>query len=464
MKRIVHAILLGVVVGILAWPAVVLADKPVIIVSTVDELYTEVNDPANMNVVIQLMADTTYALSADSYPNGGRLVLQPGMDLVGENEYTDLDGDGVWDPLDGTIPTPSSDFVVSDTETIIDGQGISSGDQGDLIVVGHDNLIKKLTIKNMPYGGYALIGSSANDPPQAGQGKKVGWKFRVVDCLLENDLTTEFVAVAEMGIDCVNRGDELNGANTKCTLTGNIARNLPNIGGFAPDGIRIRNSGVDDARIHATLRGNRLYSIPGRPDPGAEPEAGHGLAVYGADFFGGDNNEVRVVSIGNVYSECGVGSLIIGGFPLFGAIATGNHVHVTSNNDQIINNYAEGGVGILGGLPIVFAAAYDNEAVVEMLGTVFVSGRQPENIDEDQQEPPDPPRIRRKDLLAEGADPIFNSVAQGNKVRLLLRGALSNGEPAFFIFMDDPHNEVTLVGSEKAVEKANEGVELIIFP
>ena len=87
--------LLGVVVAILAWPAAVLADKPVITVSTVEELYSEVNDPTNMNVVIQLIAGMTYTLRADSYPNGGRLVLQPGMDLVGENEYEDLDGDGV---------------------------------------------------------------------------------------------------------------------------------------------------------------------------------------------------------------------------------------------------------------------------------------------------------------------------------------------------------------------------------
>jgi hypothetical protein len=322
--------------------------------------------------------------------------------------------------------------------------------QGDLIVVGHDNLVKKLTIKNMPYEGYALIGSSANDYPQAGQGEKVGWKFSVVDCLLESDLDLELTP--EVGIDCVNRGDELNGANTQCTLTGNIVRNLRS--GFVPDGIRIRSSAIDNGKIHATLTGNRLYSIPGRPDPSAEPDGGHGLAVYGADFSGGDNNEVRVVSIGNVYSECGVGSVIIGGFPWGFNKATGNRVHVTSNNDLIINNYTEGGVAILGAFPIFFAEAYNNEAVVEMLGTVFISDDlQPENADSGE----------RQDLQAEGAN-VSNSVAEGNKVILLLRGAISNEDPSFFIKNPVPGNEVTLIGSETAVEKANEGVDFIISP
>jgi hypothetical protein len=449
MKRIVHAILLGIVVGILAWPSAVRADKPVISVSNVDQLYAAVNDPANMNVVVHLAAGTYTLTDFDpngGRPNGGRLVLQPGMDLVGENEYEDLDGDGVWDPLDDDIPTPESNFVVTDTETIIDGRGISSDDQGDLIVVGHDNLVKKLTIKNMPYGAFALIGSSANDYTQAGQGEKIGWKFRVVDCLLENDPD---IGLAEMGVDCVNRGTELNGANTHCTLTGNIVRNLPNIGS-APDGIRIRNDGSNNAKIHATLRGNRLYSIPGRV-AGTE---GHGVAVYGTYFGGGNNNDVRTVSIGNVYAESGVGAVIFGAFPLF-TISSGNRVHVTSNNDQIINNYTQGGVVITGAFPIL-GQAFDNEAVVEMLGTDFVSDDgQLENMNRFGD---------RQDLVATGAAKFIGTeVAVDNKARLLLRGAVSNGDPSFIILVSDPENEMSLTGSERAVERANEGVDLVIL-
>jgi hypothetical protein len=452
MKRIVLTVLLGVVVGILAWPARVFAEKPIITVSTVEELYLAVNNPANINVVIQLMGNTTYTLEEDSHPNGGRLVLQPGMDLIGENDYEDLDGDGVWDPLNGEIPLPLSNFVVPGTETIIDGSGISLVDQGDLIVVGSDNLVKKLTIKNMPYAG-ALIGSSA----EVNQNDARGWKFRVVDCLLENDPGT---GIAKIGVDCANKGNELNGAITFCTLRGNIVRNLPNVGS-TPDGFKIRNDGVDYAKIHAMLKSNRAYSIPGRPQPGEDPSTGHGLAVYGTDFFGGNNNDVRTVSTGNVYAECGVGTVIFGAQPLgspfvpFTVSSSGNTVHVTSNNDQNINNYTQGGVVIAGAFAIG-GEAYDNEAVVEMLGTDFVSDdERPENMNRSGD---------RQDLVALGASLFLGfGTVEDNKASLLLRGAMSNEDTSFFIDKSDLDNEMKLVGSEKAVEKANEGVDLIIF-
>ena len=60
MRRIVNAILLYVVVGLLTLPPAVLADKPVITVSTVEQLYEAVNDTANMNVVVQLTANTYF--------------------------------------------------------------------------------------------------------------------------------------------------------------------------------------------------------------------------------------------------------------------------------------------------------------------------------------------------------------------------------------------------------------------
>ena len=55
-------------------------------VSTVDQLYAAVNNPANAGASL-VLAPGTYVLSASSggvaRPNGGRLELQPGMSLVG---------------------------------------------------------------------------------------------------------------------------------------------------------------------------------------------------------------------------------------------------------------------------------------------------------------------------------------------------------------------------------------------
>ena len=65
-------------------------------------------------------------------PNGGRLVLQSGMALVGQNKYVDRDGDGVWEPRDDNndgIPDtdPMRGLVFADpaSETIIDAINLS---------------------------------------------------------------------------------------------------------------------------------------------------------------------------------------------------------------------------------------------------------------------------------------------------------------------------------------------------
>src|SRR5262245_63447581 len=78
--------------------------QPVLNVSNVEELYAAVNNPANAGAIV-VLASGTYTLTAtDAHnqirPNGGSLVIQPGMGLVWQNRYVDLDGDGVGDPRD----------------------------------------------------------------------------------------------------------------------------------------------------------------------------------------------------------------------------------------------------------------------------------------------------------------------------------------------------------------------------
>jgi len=81
-------------------------DRPMVYVSTVDQLYAAVNDPANADTLI-VLAPGVYTLSSIA-PNGGTLILQPHMGLAGYNEYQDVDGDGVWDevgwPAEGGFP------------------------------------------------------------------------------------------------------------------------------------------------------------------------------------------------------------------------------------------------------------------------------------------------------------------------------------------------------------------------
>ena len=93
------------IIASLALTVSAVAQNPVVLnVSNVEGLYAAVNNPVNAGAIV-VLASGTYTLTAKDAknqprPNGGRLVLQSGMALVGQNTYVDFDGDGVWDPRD----------------------------------------------------------------------------------------------------------------------------------------------------------------------------------------------------------------------------------------------------------------------------------------------------------------------------------------------------------------------------
>src|SRR5262245_33805197 len=105
--------------------------ESVIEVSNIEELYTAVNEPTHAGAIV-VLASGRYALttrnpSGQMRANGGRLVLQPDMTLVGQNEYMDFDHDGTWDPRDDdrdgvpdTDPVRGLTYAAPDSETIID--------------------------------------------------------------------------------------------------------------------------------------------------------------------------------------------------------------------------------------------------------------------------------------------------------------------------------------------------------
>src|SRR6186713_2785014 len=88
------------------------ADRAVITVGDVDTLYEAVNDPGNAGAVVHVRQGL-YVLDA-TVPPFGRLVLQPGMDLVGENQYLFVDGRPA--PRDAAGET----FADPPSETILD--------------------------------------------------------------------------------------------------------------------------------------------------------------------------------------------------------------------------------------------------------------------------------------------------------------------------------------------------------
>src|SRR5215831_18276545 len=111
IRRVVFSL-----IATLALTASAIAQEPVLNVSNVEELYAAVNNPANAGAIV-VLASGTYTLTAtdahnQNRPNGGSLVLQPGMGFVGQNRYVDFDGDRIWDPRDDNHDgVPDSDPV-----------------------------------------------------------------------------------------------------------------------------------------------------------------------------------------------------------------------------------------------------------------------------------------------------------------------------------------------------------------
>src|SRR5262249_23175338 len=180
--------------------------QPVLNVSNLEGLYAAVNNPANAGAIV-VMASGTYTLTAKDLnnqprPNGGRLVLQSGMALVGQNRYVDFDGDGVWDPRDDNhdgIPDtdPVRGFVFADpaSETIVDAADISGQPNAipGAIRVGLDNRVERLTVRNTTN---INAGIDVNVVPAIG-----GLRAEIRDCLAEDGRRGIRLLFSRSGID-----------------------------------------------------------------------------------------------------------------------------------------------------------------------------------------------------------------------------------------------------------------------
>ena len=166
-------LILFVGLGLFASQANASEQKRVINVTTVDELYSAVNDAANQGVKI-VLAPGIYVLSSTNAegkrrPHDGSLHLLPGMSLVGSEQRVDTDFDGVPDAID---PYSPDDFAVTGTVTKIDGSGlvlpfISRKDCGSgvtrmvpdpMIAISRNNLVSSLSLIG---GDHLAVGEPA---------------------------------------------------------------------------------------------------------------------------------------------------------------------------------------------------------------------------------------------------------------------------------------------------------------
>ena len=130
-------------------------------VKTTAELYQQAEDPANRG--------SRLIVRAGHYEIWRPLRLRPGMELVGDNQYRDFDGDGVWDPA-------ASGGWVDGVETILDARSmtpvsvttrdcnafsqLANAYPEPAILIGGNNWVSRVTIKASATG--IAIGESGD--------------------------------------------------------------------------------------------------------------------------------------------------------------------------------------------------------------------------------------------------------------------------------------------------------------
>lgn len=397
-------------------------DQPVINVNNVEGLYAAVNNPGNAGAIV-VMASGTYTLTAtdpnnQARPNGGRLVLQSGMALVGRNKYVDFDRDGIWDPRDDdhdgipdTDPVRGLIFAEPATETLIDAVNLSGGPGA--VVVGLDNRVEKLTVRNTTM---INAGIDLNVVPTIS-----GMSAEIRDCIAED---------GRRGIRMIMAGMQQIG-NSSAILERNILRRNTTIfngaGGF---GIQVTIQSISNSSWDVALRNNLSYGNL------------WGLLVAGE---GESVSQFHVLSMQNTYRENELGVRIDVGR----GGGSGNHTQFTSIDDRILDNVHTSVGGLMGGGGVLAIAGLNTDAAaprssnnslnLEFLGTRWIG-----NFD----------GTTAKDLQVYGALSLADLPGSNDVARVLIRRATSDGGPGAFQFTasqpSDPNNTnlVIIPGAE----------------
>jgi hypothetical protein len=409
-------------------------DQPVINVKDIEGLYAAVNNPANAGAIV-VLASGTYTLTAkdpnnQTRPNGGRLVLQSGMALVGQNNYVDFDGDGVWDPRDDnadgipdTDPLRGLIFADPASETIINAVNLSGG--SGAVHVGLDNRVEKLTVRN---ANKPNAGIDVRLVPPIG-----GMHAEIRDCLVED---------GQRGIRLLIFNT--NGIDSTAVLERNILRrNTGAAGGGAEITIQLSSNSSWDV----VARNNLLYSNR------------VGLIVVSE---GTTNVNSHVLSMRNLYRQNQLGLNLQAGrdnFPSQPLGANDSGIHFTSVDDGIFDNTGTPVSGGLGGGVLAIAGLNtnagatlsSNDAVdLQFLGTHWARNFQ---------------GISRRDLQVYGALAGGGLPGTNDTARVLIRQGASDGAAGAFQFVDsqpgDPTNTdtVTIIGSDVAFTHTNVGID-----
>ena len=441
MKRsvFVRPVVSSLIAALVMTASAVAQGQVVLNVSNLEGLYAAVNNPANTGAIV-VLASGTYTLTTKDAnnqprPNGGRLVLQSGMALIGQNSYVDFDNDGIWDPRDDnndgipdTDPVRGVIFADPATETIIDGVNLS-GNPGAIpgaVRVGLDNRVEKITVRNT---NNINAGIDVNVVPAIG-----GMRAEIRDCLVED---------GRRGIRLLVFGQRQSGLDSSAVLERNILRR--NTGTFGI-GIEIAIQGASNSSWDVIVRNNLLYANR------------WGLFVGGE---GSTNVNSHVLSIRNLYRQNELGLNIDAGRDAFPTLpgSNGCSIHFTSVDDGIFNNVGTSAVAGLGGGVVAIAGLITNPGAPlssnNSLDLQFLGTRWHGNLQ----------GTSRRDLQVYGSLAVGGLAGTNDTARVLIRHGTSDGAAGAFQFIDsqpgDPTStdNVTIIGSNVAFNHTNVGID-----
>lgn len=303
-----------IILALLAMPPATLparaGNERVIKVSTVEQLYRAVNDPANAGATLELKPGT-YVLTADGpdglpRPNGGRLELQKDMSIRGRA------GDRTAVTIDAwNLPATSFPQNVN---------GLNLGPNAAVRLGRGRNTLSWLTVRDARFAQANIdSGLQPLDPGAAHvrlEHVASSGSTRGANLLNFGPLASGQVLVAEI-LDCYFFDNTFN----------------------LSEGIRIGNfQGATNARVYARMVGNSSWGqFQGR------------LIVNNRAI----SSEVHVLSVGNAFFDNGAGTIIVGGLSSNDTRADGNTIHFVSRNDFFGRNngdtdFDRGGLVVLG--------------------------------------------------------------------------------------------------------------------
>jgi len=331
----------------------------------VEDLYNQVNNPANHDKIVFLQAGT-YTLDSANAAAGntfsGALVMQTGMSLIGENRYSDDDARGVHSSVVGTETVIDASTSAFSPGPVATEDCVGNTFSGALAAVnlGHQGCVANVTVKT----GGGNIGMNAPDsrilPSPA---PSVGLEGSISDSLVTGDTSSVATGLGHLG--CAEQG-----LNSGFTFLRNIVTGHNN-------GLYISNTLLDSTdaaqtTLRVTMKKNWfLYNTS------------TALVVQGGQW--GTKNATTIArSEGNIFENNARGMHLTGGSTnTIVAPSSDDTLCFISINDQIIHNVQPAATpGVLvngeslgGGFPAGFTwtgpIGSDNLARTYFFGSLF---------------------------------------------------------------------------------------------